>query len=144
MYIIVPSTAVFSWIFVAKVLVPLGLETLYPFIAVLLFIAVSVFFEALIRITAGQSAAEYSISFLCVLIATHESCTLLEVLLISLSCVTSYYLILPLIFSLRRHLKFFCIVKDSYSDGLVYISIAVIILAMSAWNISWLNPGVLP
>jgi Na+-translocating ferredoxin:NAD+ oxidoreductase RnfA subunit len=144
MYIVVPSTAVIGWLLVMNILLPAGLAQMFPFICVLLFLSISTFCETLIRITAGRSTAEFSISFLFSLIAVNESTTLTEVLVISLCCVTSFYILVPVLYAMRKRMEFCCLVNDFKNESLIYIGIAVIILTLSAWNISWLNPGVLP
>lgn len=143
MYLVVPSTAIIGWLLTIHILLPAGIEPLYPFICVLLFLSISVFVETLIRITAGCSTAEFSVSLLFALIAINESTTLPEVLVISLSCVTSFYLLIPLIYALRKRMEICCITYDFKNDSLIYFGIAVFIMALSAWNISWLNPGVI-
>ncbi|MCR5290045.1 MAG: hypothetical protein K6E51_08660 [Treponema sp.] len=144
MYIIVPSSVVLTWLFITKILMPAHLVSLYPFFAVLIFLCLAVFCEVLIRITTNTSSAEFSISFLCVLLSISESISLLESLIISLCCVTAFTVFVPLVFALRNYLKVCSLGTHFKNESVIYISIAIMIIALMAYNISWLNPGVLP
>ena len=138
------SSASLTWVIVKFILVPLNLVLLYPFIAILIFFALSVFFESLIRIVTGTVTSDYNFSFLVCLLALNESTNILDVLLICFSAFLSFILLLPLLYSLKNKID---ILGNTTIHGnrksLLLISIAIIIMALLFGNVSWLNPGVL-
>lgn len=138
------STSVLTWLFICYILNPLGLIELYPLIALLIFLVISIFFETIIRITSGKSLSEFSISYLIVILTLNESTSIFDVLLINACCVLSFVLVIPVLKVIKR--------KNSYignisihanSRTLMLISIALLIMSMAVFNVSWLTPGVI-
>ena len=138
------SSSVLTWVIVKFILVPLKLIALYPFVTVLIFFSLSVFFESMIRIVTGKITSDYNFSFLVCLLALNESTNVIDVLLICFSCFLSFLLLLPLLYSLKNKID---ILGNTTIHGnrksLLLISIAIIIIAVLFGNVSWLNPGVL-
>lgn len=138
------GSAVLTWLIIKHILVSLHLVSLYPLIAILIFFTLSVFLEVLIRITTGTITSEYNFSFLITLLALNESSSITELLMIAASCLLSFILVLPLFYSLKNRID---LIGNNQVHGnrkcLLLISIAMIIIAISFGNVSWLNSGVL-
>ena len=141
----VAAAAPLTWLVTAYILSPLSLLELYPLAALLILTAISVFMEALIRITAGRAAAEFGVSFLLTLLALNESASLADVVIITAVCFASIATALPLLHSLKYRIDMTSGVQCAERlHALILISIAVIVSALAAGNVSWLNPGALP
>ena len=141
MLISVVSSAALSYLFSAKLLLIADLSELYPFTAMLIFPLISVFVESIIRIASRTSSAEFAISFMSVLLAVGESTSLLECMLISATCVIAFFVIIPFLSAIRKRVN--ASGKNSRDFFLIAVSAAIIIIITLAWNVSWLNPGVL-
>ena len=93
MIICVSSTSALSYMVVYWLLVPVDLTELYPFVVILFFLAISVFVEAIIRITAKISAVESGITLMFIFIGLTESNSFGECVFISVLCVVSFFMI---------------------------------------------------
>ncbi|MDE5897882.1 MAG: hypothetical protein K2H09_01255 [Treponemataceae bacterium] len=145
MVLSVVCSAVLSWLIVRHLLVPLNLAALYPLVALFVFASISVFLETLIRITSGRTTAEFCISYLVVVLSLNESVRIQDVLLISVCCFLSFLLLIPVLNAVKKRIDSAggrCLHGNRRS--LLLISIAAVVLALSAADNSWLNPGVLP
>lgn len=139
--LVVTSSAVLSYLVCVSLLVPFGLSELFPFVCALIFISISVFCESIVRITSRKSTAEFSISLLSILLSVNESSSVARVAVISLCCVLAFYLFVPILHAIFRRVESGEPCKDFSNHALVFLSIAVIMLALFAWNVSWLNTG---
>lgn len=137
------SSIVLTWIITRFVLAPIGLIELYPLFALLIFICINSFIEALVRLTTGTSTTEFIVSFLIILLSLSESTSILDSFIICASCFASLLLLLPLIFSLKS--RVFCNGKKQnerfYSYFFMFLALLIIII--SVLDIAWLNPGVI-
>lgn len=137
-------TSVFTWVILKNLLTPLGLVELYPFVAVIIFVVISVFMELMIRISTKKVSSEFIVSFLIVLLTINESLNLFDVVIISLSCVVSFLILIPMLYSIKNRVD---LVGNLRVHGnirsLLLVSLAVLVCALAAGNISWLNPGVM-
>jgi Na+-translocating ferredoxin:NAD+ oxidoreductase RnfA subunit len=141
--ITVPVTTVLSWLFIKVILTPCRLSELYPLVCILIFIAVSVFSEIFIRITTGKSTAEFTVSFLSVLLSINEGSSLFFAFIISLFCVLSFYLLLPFIYALNKRIEVTGAISDFKKNILILLSLAAVMIILDGWNVSWLSTGVL-
>jgi len=142
MLISVCSASVLTYLLIVNLFVPVHLAEIYPFIAVLIFSAISVFIESLVRITAKTSTAEFALSLLSVLISVNESTSVIECLLISCFCTLSFYLFIPFLYAIQKRIEISRPSTDFRNSSLIIISISIVIIALVAWNVSWLNPEV--
>lgn len=139
----VSAASVLTYLIVDKLLVKSNLTELYPFVAVLIFATISVFIEAVVRISARISMAEYTVSLLCILIGVNESVSLGECVLNSCFCVCAYFISIPLLYAVRKRIELSRPTNSFQNLSLLFISIAVLMVLLLVWNVSWLNPGVL-
>jgi len=142
MILSVVGTATLTYLISYSLLLPVNLMELYPFVAVLIFAFISIIIESFVRITAKKNTAGYGVSVLCVLLAVSESTSLSECVLISCFCVFSFYLLVPFLYAIRKRIEVSRPMEEFENSSLIYISIAIIMIILLAWNVSWLNPGV--
>ena len=123
-------------------LAPMGLLDLYPLAALLIWAAFSAFFEIIVQLTTKKPAAEITISYLSALLALNESQNLLEAIVIDICCLAACYLLIPI---LRSYSYKMAGAKntDNFSQKIsLFLCMAVLLLALYALNLSWLNAGV--
>ena len=143
MIITVVTSSVLSYLATVYLLVPVHCTEIFPFACVLIFSVISVFVEALVRITAKTSAAEFAVSMLCVILAVNESSSLVTCLIISFSCVLSFFIFIPFLYAIQKRIEIARPATDFRNTSLIIISIALIMITLIVWNVSWLNPGVM-
>ncbi len=123
-------------------LAPLGLTELYPLAALLIWAAFSVFLEILLQLATKKPAAEFALSYLSALLALNASPSLLGAVVIDICCWAGYYLLIPLLYSFTSKMVG---VKntDTFRQKIsVFLCMMVLLLALNALNISWINAGV--
>ena len=141
--LVVSSTSILTWLFSIGVLVPHDLAELFPFFCIFIFIIISVFSEVLLRLTAKVNTSDFSISLLCTILAVEESSNVLDSIFISILCLSSFFLYTGLLKVIRKRMELSTSVKEIDGRGLLLVGMAVIALSMIAWNVTWLNPGVI-
>ena len=137
------STSLLSWIVTKNILMPLGILELFPFIAFLIFIGINAFLESLVRITTGTSTVEFSVSFIIIILSILESNSIIDCLMICVSCFLSFGTVVPLCYIFKKRI---CSNGSKLSDSffsVFLIFLGCIILLLSIWDIGWLNKGVL-
>ena len=135
------STVSLAYLVIYNLLVPLSLQELYPLVCILIFLVVTVFIEVLIRLTVTMVIAEFSVSFLCILLAINESISLAEAVLFVICCLTSFYLLIPVLAALRKR-NDHAISLPAFKNSLILFSLAILILFVLVFDASWLNGGV--
>lgn len=139
------SASCLSWLLCHYFLVPLSLEELYPLFSLLIFIIVSLFFEALMRIVTKKITSDFSLSYMIILLALNESLNIFDVILITISSYVSFVVLIPVLYSIKKRID---IVGDLNVHGnkksLILVSIAIIITVIAVGNVTWLNGRLLP
>lgn len=110
-------------------------------VCILIFLLVSVFLEVLIRLTVHSYMTEFTVSFLCILLAINESLTIVEAILFVICCLTSFYVLVPVLSALRRrneHASSLPVFKNS----LILFSLAILMFFVLVFDVSWLNGGI--
>ncbi len=141
--ITIVSSSVISWLLIQHLLVPLKIAELYPFICFIVYACISSFLGAIINLTTGHSTSEFAISFLIVLISIAESSSLMLTFIISLSCISALILILPFSLTFKNRVCSNGHILDETYYSIYFIFLAILILLLSAWDIGWLNQGVI-
>lgn len=128
-----------GWFVTKGILVPLKIAELFPLICFLIYICIDAFLEALIRLTTGKSAAEFIFSYLVIILSISEGFSVLTVLIIATSCLCSFIGILPFVLSFKKRNN------DTKTDIIfcrLFLYLALLLLALSVWDIAWINPEV--
>lgn len=126
-----------------SLLLPLGLIEIYPFFALLIFIAITVFFEILIQITTKRSSAEFAIAFLTVLLSLNEGTTIIDGVLICAGALTCFYILIPILYAVEKRILSTTTNNKFKLKSLIFLSMVIIMIALYSFNISWLNAGVI-
>ena len=135
------SSSVISWLITYYLLVPLTITELYPLVCFVVFASISTFLCGITRLTTGHSTSEFAVSYLLILLSIEESSSLLLTLFISMSGLLSMLIIIPFSLTFRRRVCSNGRLLDEKYYSLYFIFLAVLILLLSAGDISWLNPG---
>ncbi len=133
MLLTISSSTALTYLVAAKVLLPANLTEVYPFAAVLIFSSISIFIESIIRVATRHSASEYTVSLLSVLLGVNESTSVFESVVIACLCELSFFFCIFLLYAVRRRI--------GDKQNLLIVSLAIIIIILTAWNVSWLNQG---
>lgn len=124
-------------------LIPLGLAEVYPMIAVLVYATISVFLEILIQITTKRTSSEFAVSFLTLILALNEGLNLLDGILICAGALTSFYILIPVLYAAERRMKSSSTSSKFKRKSLIFLCMVIIMTALYSINISWLNEGVI-
>ena len=136
------ATIVLSTLVVRFILLPIGLIELYPLLALLIYVSLNTFLEALVRLTTGTSTTEFVISFLIILLALSESTSILDSIIIGASCFASIILVVPFIYTLKRNLMTNGSKFEEKHYTFFFLFLGLLIIVLSVLDITWLNPGV--
>lgn len=137
------GTTTVGFVITNFILFPLNLIELFPFVCFLVFIVINTFLEALVRLTTGKSAVEFSISFLIVLLSIMESNSILKLLTICLSSFVSILLMIPICLVFKTRV---CSNGEPLNErycSFIFLFLAILLFVMSVCDTSWLNFGVL-
>lgn len=137
------SSSVLSWLFTKYILVPLKTVELFPLVSLLIFICISTFIEALVRLTCGFSVSEFIISFLIILISIFESTSILFTILICVSSFISLVNLVPFCISFKKKITANGKTIDEKYYALFFIFIAVLILLLTVFDANWITLEVL-
>lgn len=137
------SSSVLSWLITNYILVPLNLTELYPLIALLIFICINSFLEALVRLTTGNSTTEFVISFLIILLSLSESSTIIYTIIICFCSYISLLILIPFSITFKKRVCFNGQFLDEKYYSLFFMFLSILIIIMSTWDIGWLNSEVM-
>lgn len=136
------STVSLTWVIIQQFLVPLRITELFPIAAVLIFMAISIFLETMIRITTRSVTSDFCFSFLIVILALNESISILDTIAVSIASLLSFIVLLPVLYTVKCRLDIAETAEHPENvKSLLMITLAVIIMIISAGNISWLTSG---
>jgi len=141
-FISIYASSILSYLVTSKILVKLELVEIFPIVCLLIFVSINGFLEALIRIITGLSATEFIISWLVVVLSVSESTSFINSIIICTSCLLSFMIIAPIVYSFRRRVYIENRLKERHYS-LIMFFLCVLILLISAFDIGWLNPGVI-
>jgi Na+-translocating ferredoxin:NAD+ oxidoreductase RnfA subunit len=107
----------------------------------LCYLPINTCFNFIFKTSFEKSMPEFTVSLLCVILGTTHSISYTQALIISLSSSISYYTFIPVLFAIRKRLEYADPVQEFKSGSLIFISIAVIMLCLYSFHISWLPLG---
>ena len=134
------SSVALSYLLIQGIIVPIGMQELYPIICILVFIFSASFFEVIIRLTTKIDVAELSVSFMSVVLAINESINLAESVLFVICCITSFYLLVPVLYGMRKRNESANSIYI-FKNSLVLLGFAALILWLLVFDVSWLSGG---
>ncbi len=135
-------SSVISEFFVSKLLVPLELVEIYPIICILVFGIINTLLEGIFRVSTGFSYTEFILSFIVVILSVSESHSIINTIVISGSCLISLGLVIPVVMAFRKRIIDNDKNQEKYLSRFFFL-IAILILILSVFDITWLNPEVI-
>lgn len=132
-------SALIGWLVTKGILVPLKAVELFPLVSFLIYICIDTFLEALIRLTTGKSTTEFIFSYLVIILAISESLTVSATFVITAGCLLAFIGIIPFVMAFRKRNS------DTTSDVIycrLFLYFAILLIALSCWDIAWSNPEV--
>lgn len=132
-------TVLVTWFISTHVLVPVSLADIYPFFLIFICLTFSILFTFLFKLLLKIEIKEFTISFFISFIAINEGVNLVFALLITISSVLSFYLLIPLFYSIKKRINNSMANVNFKSGVLILLSIAIILLLVFTYNISWFN-----
>lgn len=138
-FISIVISSLLGWLITKGILVPLKMAELFPLVCFLVYVCIDAFLEALIRLTTGKSAAEFILSYLIIILSISEGFSIISVLIIALACLISFIGIIPFVMAFKKRN---CETKTDVIFCRLFLYLALLLLGLSAWDISWLNPEV--
>ena len=133
------SAAAISYLMVQRLLVPAGLSELYPFVVVLVYASISIIIEFFLSIGVGNSVTELTIPLLSLILALNESTGLIQAELAVCACICAFYVLVGIIYAIRLRFTTFAPKSGFWVYVLLLVSLAVIVIALRAWDVSWLT-----
>lgn len=133
------STVSLSYLIIRYLLVPAGLVELYPFIVVCIYVCISIVIEVFASIGISDSVSELTIPLVSIILAVNESTGLLHILVVVSSCIIAFYVLELIIYAIRLRVESFASRSGVGMYTILLASLAVIVVALCSWNISWLT-----
>lgn len=123
-----------------KLFSPLGIAELFPLPALFILAAVAAGTGIFLPGKAILQTKEFAVSYLIVLLALFESSRLFDAVFTAASCMLSFVFVIPVLSAVRYRIDIACSKNEKAARGiLIMIVSAILIIACSAWNVSWLN-----
>ncbi|MBQ6779652.1 MAG: hypothetical protein IJP62_00280 [Treponema sp.] len=130
-------TIALSYVIANLLLAPAHLAELFPFVTVFVFIMFSAIIEVFIGIGLQNSITEFGMPLLCVLIAINESSSIGYAIVIAIACITAFYVLFGIVYALRNRFDMFSPAMGLRVYCLLFVSLAIILIALRAFNVSW-------
>ncbi len=132
-------TVSLSFLLIRYLLMPVGLVELYPFIVVCIYVCISIVIEVFASIGVNDSVSELTIPLVSIILAVNESNGLAHILVVVSACIIAFYVLELMIYSVRVRVESFAARSGVGIYTLLLASLAVIVIALCSWNISWLT-----
>lgn len=132
-------TVSLAYLIIRYLLVPFNLTELYPFVVVIIYVCISIVIEVFASIGISDSVTELTIPLTSIILAVNEQSSLAKILIVVSSCIAAFYILELVIYSLRIRFESFAARAGIGVYTLLLVSLAVIVIALCSWNISWLT-----
>ena len=135
----VSATVALTFLITHFLLLPLGIADLYPLVALLIFVAMGVFFELIVQVTARKSGADFAFPYLVIILSLSEGGDIVICLITSVASLVSYYVLALILRALNKR-NAMIRGNDAFKQRLrTFTCMVVLIFALYSLNISWLN-----
>lgn len=123
------------------VFIPLGIIDVSPFVVAALFITASFSLHTLVRTGPFDIVEDYVVPFMIVLVSMTEGSSYLAALAIDLCSVVSFYLLVLIVFALRRRFRLYQADEGFKPILVIIMSLCAVFIAFYGANASWLDLG---
>lgn len=131
-----------SWLLIQKALVPLHFTKLFPLIVFLSFYLFHTILSFLAELLKYEASKEFFVPILILILTIFHSINYLNAIIIGFSCLLSYFLSIPILHAIEIRIAKPHPRPLIPSTALVLISIAIIMLSLYAFDLSWIFNGV--
>ena len=125
------------------VLVPYGLQELFPLFAVIFVLLFNSIINTFFKILSFQPVKAVLICLVIVVLAVNESVRMSDVLVISMTAVFSMFLGIPLIFTIKQRMGRSAVPQSFRTISVVFFSAAFIFFIVYSFQVAWFYKGVL-
>ena len=136
-------SAMSVWGITNLVLVPYGIEELFPLFAVIFVLLFNSIINTFFKILSFKPVRAVLLCLIIVILAVNESVVLIDVIIISLTAVFSMFLGVPVIFVIKQRLQRSAIPQSFKTVSVVFFSAAFIFFIVYSWQVAWFYKGVL-
>ena len=136
-------TVGFTWIFTTYVLSPIGISDIFPFFLIFICLTFSILFSFLCKLVFKEEINEYILSFFLSFLAINEGTRFLDAILIAVISSVAMYVLIPVIYSIKRRINSSSAHLDLKNGVLILVSIGLLLITLFVHNISWLGFEVL-
>lgn len=136
-------SVILTWLLTKYVFSKNNLTDLFPFFLVFICISFCILFSFLINLIFKKDIKEFSLSFLISFISVNEGFSLVNAIFIAIASSLSFYLLIPVLYSIKKRINSSTANSHLKSTALVLLSIALLLMILFAFNISWFNFGVI-
>lgn len=140
-FLVTNCVVIVSYAMSKFVLIPLNLSELFTFFVIFIFIGFSILFNLLLKIEPSDLTEDFVVPLLSIFISLNEGLSLFSCILITVSCIISFYTFLIMIFSYQKRFNLYSKSEGLKPFCLLLISFAIVIIALCSWNVSWLTAG---
>lgn len=126
-----------------KILIPLKLSPLFIIFCLLFIMPLTILVKLFNKSFAFIDCVSFYVTVPCVFLSITLSTNFLNAILISLFFIISYYLLIPIIYSINIRIKKSYPAIDFSHGSFIFIIIAIILISTFSFDISWLNSGVI-
>ncbi|MBP5328322.1 MAG: hypothetical protein J6Y75_00300 [Spirochaetaceae bacterium] len=125
------------------VLVPYGLQELFPLFAVVFVLLFNSIINTFFKILSFQPVKAVLICLIIVVLAVNESVRMSDVLVISMTAVFSMFLGIPIIFTIKQRMGRSSVPQSFRTISVVFFSAAFIFFIVYSFQVAWFYKGVL-
>lgn len=132
-------SVILTWLLTKYVFAKNNVTDLFPFFLVFICLSFAILFTFLINLIFKKDIKEFCLSFLISFISVNEGFSLISAIFISVASTLSFYLLIPVLYSIKKRINSSTANSNLKSNALVLLSIALLLLVLFAFNISWFN-----
>lgn len=133
------STTALSYLVTRWLLVPVHLSELFPLVAVVFFLIFTTLSEIFIGIGLDNTPTEFTIPLLSVLLGINEGTALGLAVLVTCTCIISFYLFVIVFHAVKERISFYTTDGGLKTYAVLLLCLAAAVIAISGCNSSWLS-----
>ncbi len=133
------STAALTYLITMWLLVPVHLAEIYPVLAIVLFLIFTTLSEIFIGIGLSNTPTEFTIPLLSVFLGVNEGLSIGIAVIITCTCIISYYLLVIIFHSVKERISFYTAGSGLKTYCVLLICLAAAVIAIFGCGNSWLS-----
>ncbi len=121
------------------VLIPYHMTFLFPFFTLLLLVIGSMFIKEARNNAFTTQISDFTLSYFSVFLAVNEGTSFASSLIIGFATITSFYILVYVLYAINKKNLSVIVSSNFKTLSLMLITMAIILLALYGWNVSWLR-----